>query len=319
MMQAQPENVIIIGSGPAGLTAAIYCARANLKPLLIEGFNPGGQLMGTTYVENWPGQQRILGPDLVAHMRHHAHHLETRFLAENVTKVNFSSTPFKLWTEKSELTSHAVIVACGATPKKLKCPGEEIYWGKGVSTCTVCDATFYKDKKIIIVGGGDTAMEEASFMSTFTNDITLIHIMDNLTASYTMQQRVLNNKKIKILYNSTITEIKGDGNQVTSALITDQKTHKLAEHSVDGIFIAIGLVPNSQPFKDYLELTPYGHIMLKGATATSIEGIFAAGDVADARYRQAVTAASTGCMAALDTERYLSRIHAEQKISLKKS
>jgi thioredoxin reductase (NADPH) len=310
VMESKVEKLIIIGSGPAGLTAAIYASRANLQPIVIEGKNPGGQLMSTTYIENWPGIQSILGPELMMRMRAHATHFNTRFIAQEVAAVDFSKTPFTISTTQQQLKSHTVIVATGAVPKKLNCPGQDMYWGKGVTTCAVCDGSLYKDKKIIIVGGGDTAMEDALFLSKFTNDVTIVHILEKLTASHIMQQRVLKTPSIKILYTSTISEIKGDGSRATHAVVTNTKNSKKTELEADGIFIAIGLMPTTSLFAKHLELTPYGHIALKpeiSATATSVPGIFAAGDVADSRYRQAVTSAGTGCMAALDVERYLQK------------
>lgn len=302
------EKIIIIGSGPAGLTAAIYAARAGLNPVIFEGANPGGQLMGTTYVENWPGTQRILGPKLMQDMLEHAQSLGARRIAEEVTHVNLNEKPFLIATSKNRYTCHALIVATGANPRKLGCPGEEKYWGKGVSTCAVCDGAFYKDKKVIIVGGGDTAMEDASFMTHFTDNITVIHILDKLTASHAMQERVLKNPKIRIIYNSTVTEIKGDNQHATSVTITNKKTNKQSNESADGVFIAIGLLPATTLFKNQIDLHPNGYIVVHDTTKTSVPGVFVAGDVADFRYRQAVTSAGTGCMAALDAERYLNEI-----------
>lgn len=300
------HQLIIIGSGPAGLTAAIYAARANLAPLVIKGPLPGGQLMGTTAVENWPGEISILGPKLMQQMQDQAVKLNTLFLDESVTRVNFKQKPFSITTNTNTvLTANSIIIATGASPKRLNCPGESEYWGKGVTTCAVCDGAFYKDKKVIIVGGGDTAMEDASFMLNYTCDITIVHILDKLSASHAMQERVINNPHIKIIYNSTVNEIKGDGNRVTTAIITHQPTKKSQEIAVDGIFVAIGLNPNVDPFKDQIGLEKHGFISVTDNTKTSVPGIFVAGDVADYRYRQAITSAGAGCMAALDAERYL--------------
>jgi thioredoxin reductase (NADPH) len=305
-----PEKLIIIGSGPAGLTAGIYAARANLNPLIIEGKNPGGQLIGTTAVENWPGERSIMGPVLMKKMREHAQAFGCRFLPPEITRVDFSQPPFTLWTNKQEkLQAHAVILANGATPKKLNCPGEDTYWGKGVTTCAVCDGAFYPGKNVVIVGGGDTAMEDASFMTKFTNKITIIQLLDKLTASHATQECLRKNKNIKVLYNSTVTEIKGDGNHVTEVIVTNKKTNKAESIPTDAVFIAIGLTPNTAFLKGQVELTVYGHVALTNhdiKTATSIPGVFAAGDIADSRYRQAIASAGTGCMAALDAERYLS-------------
>lgn len=299
------ELLIIIGSGPAALTAAIYAARARLNPLIIEGPKPGGQLMGTTYVENWPGDTRILGPDLIKNLREHAKSVGTRFLFEEVTHVD-TNRPFTVKTNTGkEFTAQALIIATGATPKKLGCPGEQEYWGKGVTTCAVCDGAFYKDKKVVIIGGGDSAMENASFMTNFTNNITIIHILDALTASQAMQERIVRNPHIKIVYSSKVTEIHGDGGQITHVTVQNTSTDELMRIDTDAVFIAIGLTPNTSIFKGQLELTAYGYIKHITNTETSVPGIFAAGDVTDSRYRQAITSAGSGCMAALDAERFL--------------
>lgn len=309
MSEKKIHPLIIIGSGPAGLTAGIYSARANLNPLIIDGNTPGGQLMGTSYVENWPGEQHILGPDLMEKIRAHAKKQGAQFLAEEIERVDFSKKPFILWTTRgTQLQAQTVIIATGASSKKLNVPGEDEYWGKGVTTCAICDAAFYKDKKVVVIGGGDTAMEEASFLKKFTKDITVVHILDKLTASYAMQQRVIKDPDIKIIYNSTVTEIKGNGTTVTGVTIADQKTKKQKSMAIDGVFIAIGLNPNTAPFKGIVELDKAGYIKVKDHTKTSIEGIFAAGDVHDFKYRQAITSAGDGCMAALDAERYLSSL-----------
>ncbi len=302
------KKIVIIGSGPAGLTAGIYAGRADLKPLIIEGAEPGGQLMGTTLVENWPGKQSILGPELMMDMKKQTEACGATFLAQSVTRVDFSQQPFLLWTNKNEeIHADTVIVATGATPKRLGCPGENEYWGKGVTTCAVCDGAFYKDKKVIVVGGGDTAMEDASFLKKFTKDITIFQILDNLTASQAMQKRVLSDSDITIKYNYTIKEIKGNGNHVTHAVILNTKTKETKEIEIDGIFVAIGLNPNTGIFKDQLELDKWGYMKVSDYTKTSVPGVFAAGDVFDYRYRQAVTAAGSGCKASLDAERWLSQ------------
>jgi len=306
-MENKVHKLIIIGSGPAGLTAAIYAARANLEPIIIDGGEPGGQLMKTTYVENWPGEKSILGPKLMENMRNHAKHFGTQFIAGNVTKVDFSHKPLSITIDdKKTLQAHAIIIATGATPKRLKVPGEDTYWGKGVTTCAVCDGAFYKDKKVIVVGGGDTAMEDASFLKKFTKDITIIHILDKLTASHAMQQRVLNDSDIKIQYNSTVSEIHGDNQKVTGITVTDKSNNTPTKMDADGVFIAIGLDPNSRPFKEYITCNKGGWIEITDQTRSNVEGVFVAGDVHDYRYRQAITSAGAGCMAALDAERYLS-------------
>lgn len=303
------HNVIIIGSGPAGLTAGIYTARANLKPIIIEGKKPGGQLMGTSYVENWPGEKSILGPQLMINMENHAKGLGCTIQSGQVTKVDFSQRPFTVWTDTgAEFKGHSVIIATGSTPRRLQIPGEDQYWGKGVTTCAACDGAFYKDKKVLIVGGGDTAMEDASFMTKFTNQITVVHILDELTASFAMKERVLKNPDIKIIYNSTLTEIRGNGSHVAGVTIKNQKTGQTVETETDVVFIAIGLSPNTKPFAGQIDLDNYGYIVRKKGTQTSVPGIFAAGDAADYVYRQAITSAGTGCMAAFDAERYLSEL-----------
>jgi len=302
-------NLIIIGSGPAGLTAAVYAARSNLEPLIIDGSMPGGQLMKTSYVENWPGNSRILGPDLMKNLREHAQTVGAKFLAEEVEEVDFSQKPFILRTNRNTtLSAHTLIIATGATPKKLDVPGEEKYWGKGVTTCAVCDGAFYPDKRVLVIGGGDTAMEDASFLKKFTNKITIVQILPSLTASHAMKQRVINDPDITIMYNSTVTAFRGNETHVTGTTIVDQKTQKKTELPVDGVFIAIGLQPNTVPFKEQLSCDKWGFIQVSNHTKTSVDGVFAAGDVHDFRYRQAITAAGAGCMAALDVERYLQKI-----------
>ncbi|MBS1986895.1 thioredoxin-disulfide reductase [Candidatus Dependentiae bacterium] len=308
-MKDMVHNLIIIGSGPAGLTAGIYAGRAGLTPLIIDGSKPGGQLMGTSYVENWPGEKSILGPELMSRMREHAAHFGATFIDDDITAVDFSKKPFTLTTSTNRsLQAHAVIIASGASLKRLGVPGEDIYWTKGVTTCAVCDGAFYRDKKVIIVGGGDTAMEDASFMTRFTDEITIIHILDRLTASQAMQQRALNNPKIKILYSSTVTEIRGNGQQVTEIVVTNMQSKEQTTLAADGIFVAIGLNPNTKPFEKQLELLANGYIKVHDATHTSVDGVFVAGDVADFMYRQAITSAGSGCMAALDAERYLASL-----------
>ncbi len=308
-MSATIHNLIIIGSGPAGLTAAIYASRANLKPIIIDGQTPGGQLMKTSIVENWPGEQSIMGPKLMMTIRDHAKAFGTEFISESVTKVDFTNKPFTIWTDRNtELNAHAIIIASGATPNRLDVPGEDEYWGKGVTTCAVCDGAFYKDKNVAVVGGGDTAMEDASFLKKFTNKITLIQNMDKLTASYAMQQRVINDPDITIIYQSTVTKFDGDGSLVKQITVTNKSTGEEKNLPVDGVFIAIGMTPNTAPFQGQIELSNYGYVSVTDHTKTSVSGVFAAGDVEDDRYRQAITAAGSGCMAALDAQRYLDGI-----------
>ncbi|MDZ4151709.1 thioredoxin-disulfide reductase, partial [Methylicorpusculum sp.] len=298
--------VIIIGAGPAGLTAGIYTARANLNPLIIEGPKPGGQLMGTSMVENWPGEKSILGPTLMINMLAHAKQTGCDFLGHTVASVDFSQKPFRITTNKQrELLADSVIIATGAQPNTLECPGEKEYWGKGVTTCAVCDGAFYPDKHIVIIGGGDTAMEDASFMTKFTNKITVIQNKAALSASTAMQKRVLENPAIKIIYDSSISEFKGNGSHLTHVVVKNLKTEALEELPADGAFLAIGMRPTTMPFTGQIELDKWGYVKVYDQTKTSIPGIFVAGDVADFRYRQAITSAGVGCMAALDVERYL--------------
>lgn len=302
------EQIIIIGSGPAGLTAAIYAGRANRKPLVIEGKNPGGQLMGTSYVENWPGEKSILGPTLMMNMREHAQAMGARFIADEIVKLDAAHYPFTLSTATQQLKTYSIILAMGTIPRRLGCPGENEYWGKGVTTCAVCDGAFYAGKSVMVVGGGDSAMEEASFLTKFTDKITIVHILDQLTASYAMQKRVIDNKNINIIYNSTLTCVEGNGEHITHACIENQKTKEKSKIPMDGIFVAIGLTPKTEFLKGQVDLNNYGYVLVhpdKAKTATSIDGIFVAGDVADPYYRQAVAAAGSGCMAALDAESYL--------------
>lgn len=301
------HNLIIIGSGPAGLTAALYAARAGLNPLVIEGSMPGGQLMSTTYIENWPGIAKITGAQLMQSMREHAQLFGTQFALESVVKVDFSTEMPQIITQNNTYSARSVIIATGATPKKLHCPGEEDYWNKGVTTCAVCDGAFFRDRKVVIVGGGDTAMENASFMTNFTKDITIIHILDALTASKPMQERVINHPFIRIIYNSTISRIEGDGKKVTGVLLKNQKTQEETQLLTDAVFVAIGNTPNTAIFGDALEKNAAGYLIHAEDTQTSRRGVFAAGDVVDFKYRQAITSAGEGCKAALDAERYLKK------------
>lgn len=299
------HNVVIIGSGPAGLTAALYTGRAFLKPIVIEGPNPGGQLMGTTAVENWPGDKSIMGPELMMKMKDHTKHFGAHFVSDSVTSVDFSQKPFSIITDKQTFKTNSVIIAAGASPNKLGCPGEEEYWGKGVTTCAVCDGAFYPEKEAIIVGGGDTAMEDASFMTKYTDKITIVHILDKLTASPAMQKRVLEDPKINIIYSSTLTNIKGDGTHINEVEITNQETQEKKTLKADVVFLAIGQKPNTQIFKDQLKMDEIGYLELNDKTKSSVEGIFIAGDIADYKYKQAIVSSGSGCMAALDAQRYL--------------
>lgn len=303
------HEVIIIGSGPAGLTAAIYTGRARLAPLVLAGKTPGGQLMGTTTVENWPGTGPIMGPQLMLQMQEQAIAMGATVVPQTVATVDFSKLPYTITTTQGiTYQTNSVIIATGAVPNRLHCPGEEEYWGKGVTVCAVCDGAFYRDKKVVVVGGGDTAMEDASFLTKFTNDITVIHIKDQLTASKPMQERVLQNAAIKIMYSSTITNISGNGSHVTGCTLKNMQTGQEQQLATDGIFIAIGLKPATAPFQGHLPMNPYGYLLVQDEVYTEKPGIFVAGDVSDFKYRQAVTAAGSGCMAALACERYLELI-----------
>jgi len=280
-----------------------------LKPLVLDGKKPGGQLMSTTAVENWPGNISIMGPELMLNMREHAKHFGAEYLEQTVTKVDFTVHPFLIWTDGDvQLEADTVIVATGASPNKLGCPGEEEYWGRGVASCAVCDAAFFKDRKVLVVGGGDVAMENASFLSKFASEITVVHILDELTASKPLQKRVLDDSKITVIYGSTVSEIKGDGTMVTGVVVTEQNSGQTREIPVDGVFVSIGMRPNTQPFEGQLELGKGGYLVVPDHTKTSVDGVFAAGDVHDYRYRQAITSSGSGCMAAMDAEAYLQKL-----------
>lgn len=308
-MSGTIHKLIIVGSGPAGLTAAIYASRSNLKPLVLKGPKPGGQLMGTTIIENWPGSKNISGPNLMMTMLEQAADLGTNMIDETAISIDVSSRPFTVTTqESSTFFAHSVIIATGVTPNRLGCPGEDIYWGKGVSTCAVCDGAFYHKRKVIIVGGGDSAMESASFLNKYENDITIVHIKEAFTASHAMQQRILNQPHIKTIFNSTVTEICGNGKNVTGAIITNLHTKQTIQHPADGLFLAIGARPNSNVINGKIDISPYGHIQTNHNVKTSIPGIFAAGDVHDVHYKQAIVSSAFGCMAAIEAERYLASL-----------
>lgn len=313
-MSAIIRNVIIIGSGPAGLTSAIYAARANLKPLCIEGFSaggliPGGQLMFTTDVENFPGfPQKVRGTDLMQGMRDQAEHQGTEFITADVTRVDLSASPFKVWTDEPEpYLARAVIIATGARANYIGLPSEEALKNKGVSACAVCDGALYRGADVAVVGGGDTAMEEAAYLAGLANSVTLIHRRDEFRASKTMQQRVLSNPKIKVVLNHVVDEVLDvSKDEVTGLKLRNVKNGEITRIAVKAMFSAIGHTPNTELFRGQIELHPNGYIKtLPGTTQTSIKGVFAAGDVQDWVYRQAVTAAGTGCMAALEAERLL--------------
>ncbi len=301
------EKLVIIGSGPAGLTAALYAARADLNPIVFEGLVAGGQLMITTDVENYPGfPDGILGPELMDQFRKQAEKFGARLHQVDVTEVDFSTRPFRINVGADEYTADAVIIATGASATWLGVPGEEKLTGKGVSACATCDGFFFRDKELIVVGGGDTAMEEALFLTKFASKVTIVHRRDELRASKIMAARAEASDKIEMRWNSIVTEIHGD-DLVSGVTLEDTVTGESSEMAIDGVFVAIGHKPTTNLFLDKLDLDENGYLIIadSGGTRTSVEGVFAAGDVADHVYRQAVTAAGTGCMAAIDAERWL--------------
>jgi thioredoxin reductase (NADPH) len=301
-----PEKVLIIGSGPAGLTAAIYAARADLEPLMIEGVERGGQLMITTDVENYPGfADGIMGPDLMEQMRKQAERFGTRIISSDVTDVDFSKRPFTVSVGQDTYTTDSVIISTGASARWLGIEGEGRLRGFGVSACATCDGFFFKEKELIVVGGGDTAMEEALFLTKFASKVTVVHRRDEFRASPIMIDRVLDHPKIDVLWDSVVDEIVGD-TLVTGAKIRNVKTDEITDFAADGVFVAIGHSPNTKFFNGSVDLDEVGYILTEpGTTETSVEGVFAAGDVTDKIYRQAVTAAGMGCQAALDAQRWL--------------
>jgi thioredoxin reductase (NADPH) len=300
------EKVLIIGSGPAGLTAAIYAARAGLEPLMIEGMERGGQLMITTDVENFPGfPDGVMGPDLMDQIRKQAERFGTRIVSSDVSRVDFSERPHKVWVGQDLYESESIIISTGASARWLGVAGEERLRGLGVSACATCDGFFFRDKELVVVGGGDTAMEEALFLTKFASKLTVVHRRDEFRASTIMAKRVVNHPKIEVAWNSTLEEVVGE-QFVTGVVLRDTVTGDTREMSTDGVFIAIGHSPNTGVFSGQIELDDNGYILTEpGRTETSTEGVYAAGDVADSMYRQAVTAAGIGCQAALDAERWL--------------
>ena len=302
----EKHKVIIIGGGPCGLTAAIYASRANLAPLVIEGVQRGGQLMNTTDVENYPAFPSILGPELVGKMREQAAKFGTTFLSEDVASVKLKEDKHIVRADGKDYVAEALIIATGAQPRRLGLPEEKSLWGKGVTYCATCDGFFYKDKDIVVVGGGDAAMEEAIFMTKFAKSVTVLVRSELLKASKIMADRANANKKIKFMWNVMVSKIVATPT-VSAVELTDVKTNKKQEFKTQGVFVAIGHIPSSDLFKGQVEMNDLGYILTKNnTTVTSKPGVFAAGDVVDHRYRQAITAAGTGCMAAIDAERYLS-------------
>jgi thioredoxin reductase (NADPH) len=301
------RNVIVIGSGPAGLTAALYTARANLKPLVIEGLEAGGQLMLTTLVENWPGyRDGIDGPDLMAAMREQAQRFGAEIIRGNVTSVDLLAHPFTVKTSDAEYQARALIVATGASARLLGLASERSLLGHGVSTCATCDGYFFRGKPIAVVGGGDSAMEEAIFLTRFASHVTVVHRRDTLRASKIMQDKAFANPKISFEWNADVEEIKDTGKgEVTSMVIRNHQTGAVKDIPVDGVFVAIGHTPNTVLFNGQLDTDANGYIVTHAGSRTSVPGVFACGDVQDHVYRQAITAAGSGCMAAIDAEKYL--------------
>jgi len=302
-------DIIIIGAGPAGYTAGIYCSRARHNTLLISGILPGGQLMNTTDVENYPGfDQGIMGPDLMLTMRKQTERMGTEIIDDEVVSVDFKNNPLKVSTASNTFEANSVIVCTGANPRKIGLDGEQTFAGKGVSYCATCDGAFFKNQEIIVVGGGDSAMEEAIFLTKFASTVHIVHRRDEFRASKIMQERVLSNEKIKVHFNCTVEDIQGD-QKFQKVILKNVKNNEKITLEAGGLFVAIGHEPNSKILENQVELDENGYVVLKNNTETSIPGVFCAGDVHDHRYRQAVTAAGFGCMAAIDADKYL----AEQK------
>ncbi|NTV01507.1 MAG: thioredoxin-disulfide reductase [Chlorobiaceae bacterium] len=310
-MDREIRDVVIIGTGPAGYTAAIYTGRANLKPLVIEGHQPGGQLMITTDIENFPGfPEGIPGPELMSRMRQQAERFNVDFVYGSVTDADVSRSPFSITLDDNrEILARTLIIATGATAKWLGIESEAIYRGRGVSACATCDGFFFKNCRVFVIGGGDTAMEEALYLTKFASEVVLVHRREEFRASKIMSLRARKNSKITTMLNEVVEEILGDGMKVTGIRLRNVKTGELTEHACEGVFMAIGHEPNAALFKGQLDMDDYGYIRTNAhSTETSVKGVFACGDVQDFVYRQAVTAVGTGCMAAVEAERYLESI-----------
>ncbi len=305
MSATDVHKVIIVGSGPAGLTAGIYTGRAELNPIVLAGFEFGGQLMTTTVIENYPGfPEGIEGPKLMDNMIKQSERFGAKMVYEFVRSVDFSKSPYKLVTDENEYFAKSVIIATGSSPRRLGLESEKAFWGKGVSVCATCDGAFYKEKVVAVIGGGDSAMEEATYLTKYASKVYIIHRRDSLRASKIMQERALNNPKIEVVWNSEVKEVLGD-QFVTGLRLFNNETQEEGVLEVDGMFLAIGHVPMTEPFIDQVELDSHGYVVTPDGVRTSVEGVFVAGDVADHIYQQAITAAGAGCRAAIEAGKWL--------------
>ena len=306
-------DVIIIGAGPSGYTAGIYCSRAGYDTLILSGILPGGQLVNTTEVENYPGfENGIMGPDLMIDMRKQSQRMGTTIVDDEAVDVDFRHKPYKVLTASEEYEGRAIIIATGANPKKLGLEGEETFGGKGVSYCATCDGPFFRNQEIVVVGGGDSAIEEATFLTKFATKVHLVHRRAELRASKVMQERALSNEKIEFHWDSAVVDIKGD-QKVQQAILKNLKTNEETSLDVGGLFVAIGHMPNTKIFENQIDLDDEGYVILKNKTHTNVEGVFAAGDVHDKNYKQAITAAAFGCMAEIDVDKYISESSDKQE------